>query len=101
MSTYKGSVRDGIKYLTLDGQTPNSRPFFGWDWGWYGGATLATALWILRKEYGMNTADKYGEKLARQYLATCPEEGFVLTSEQLAYYIKTYEDEEIEANNQG
>lgn len=99
MSTYKGSVRDGKKYLTVDGKEPETL-FNTWDWGWYGGATLATALWILRKEYGMNTADKYGEKLARQYLAACPEERFVLTSEQLAHYIKTYEDEKIEANNQ-
>jgi hypothetical protein len=87
-NTYRGSIRDGTKYLTLNGiEEEYLRPC----WGWYGHATETTAMRILRIEYGPKTALHHYVRFSREYLATYPEEGFTLTSGQIAFIINQLE----------
>jgi hypothetical protein len=46
---------------------------------------------ILRLEYGPKTALTHFVKFARYYLAAYPEEGFTLTSGQIAFIINQLE----------
>jgi hypothetical protein len=61
------------------------------SWGWYGAACRSTAYGILHKEYGPKVAQAYFWRFAREWLANQPEEGFQLTSEQLARLLKNYD----------
>ena len=90
-NTYRFSTRDGIKYLTRNGENLKDdwwRP----NWGWYGYDTTYTAYKILETEYGINTADQYFAQFAREYLAemTCDE--FVWTSGTIAFMIGQMEE---------
>ena len=91
-NTYKGSIRDGVKYLTLNGV--RGLPLSETDWGWYGAATYRTAHYILSSEYGPKTAKKYFARFAREHLAVYPEEGFTLTSGMIAFIINQMEKPE-------
>lgn len=83
-NTYKGTTRDGKRYLTKNGEIITN---YFIDWGWFGSGAYQTAKEILLAEYGINTADQFASKLARTFLATCPEEDFTLTSGQIAFLI--------------
>ena len=87
---YRFSTRDGVKYITQNGETiPSLLGQHGW--GWYGRITRHTAMCILAYEYGYETAHMYANRFAREYLAemTCDE--FVWTSGAIAYMIDRLE----------
>jgi len=88
-NTYKGSIRDGVKYLTCNGKLLDT--YLEAGWGWYGLRTQYTAAKILQNEYGPKVSNNYFCEFARQWLATCPEEGFTIGSEYLAYVVKEIE----------
>jgi hypothetical protein len=86
MNTYKGSIRDGRKYLTCNGKV--SPPLHvEWNWGWGGKLTSVTAYYILCMEFGKKTADDTYLEFSRRYLALQPEEGFIIGSNYLAYIV--------------
>ena len=88
-NTYKGSTRDHLKRITCNGKTINGLKRV--DWGWYGADTCWSAILILCNEYGPKTAIQYYKRFAREVLATYPEEGFVLTSGVINFYIKKFD----------
>ena len=93
---YKGSTRDNIKFLTCNGVELNcSYP----DWGWYGSRTFRTAMAILEHEYGPNTAVTYANRFARNYLANMAEDGFIVTSGQIAYFIDNEDKENVKTEH--
>ena len=84
-NTYKGSIRDNIKYVTCNGvEIDCIYP----EWGWYGSRTFRTAFKILEHEYGPNTAVQYASRFARDYLANMAEDGFSITSGQIDLFVK-------------
>lgn len=84
-NTYKGSVRDGVKYLTLNGFRIGEKL----NWGWYGSATEETAELILKTEFGPKVAAMHKVRFANEYLANL-KDNFTLTSSVIEMLINKW-----------
>jgi hypothetical protein len=92
MNTYKGSIRDGRKYVTYNGDLLPMIFLHNWgcphNWGWYGKLTDLTSYLILEKEFGEEIAKDLHMDFSRNYLALQPEDGFVIGSNYMAYIVE-------------
>jgi hypothetical protein len=88
-NVYRFSTRDGVKYLTCNGEDISNNYIMGW--GWYGKHTSWAAFLLLLKEYGFTTASRYFDRFAREYLANMTCDEFTWTSGVIACMIHEME----------
>lgn len=92
--------RQGV-YVSIDGltlfpfrsqQVCNHSPT-GFEWGYGGSGPSQLALAILLELYDQKTAQKYYQAFKREFIATAPFEGFIITSDVIDSWIKEQDNE--------